>query len=466
MKSDDARGVVPEDEGEYGIPVVERQVGRAGDDEACSLESDAMLHIEKKASWTTVGVLQLSDVVGVGILAIGSGIALVGYVPAMFLFCFMLAINIYAGVLMQEVYLLCGQGAYDLPNMARLAVGRRWFTWLVTALYYSLLFSLIAQTLGVLGSTIKALLPNSPMCNWSFTLIAACLVIPLAQVRTLADSRAMQIVNTVTITLCVLISVWYMWARMADGTVPEAQGAERQGAYALNDQASVDGVIAALLRFSFSFSGNVIFPQMLHEMSKPQKFYKSFYISSPYQLVMYSIAGFTQFAYEGQLALTDSALIFQAIPTTDPLYGGCALLLAIHVALGYVTKATVAARALHGVVSPRTLNERSRTGQAWWLLCTLLVAFGSFLLSSAIPSFNALLGLLSAFQNAPLAFVVPAVLLVGARHKHASASARGRSLVMPALLFGFGIVLTALGMQQSTKGAKESFANGQPPFYC
>ncbi len=83
-----------------------------------------------------------------------------------------------------------------------------------------------------------------------------------------------------------------------------------------------------------------------------------------------------------------------------------------------------------------------------------------------VPSFNALLGLLSAFQNAPLAFVVPAVLLVGARLKHASASARGRSLVMPALLFGFGIVLTACGMQQSTMGVKESFATGQPPFYC
>jgi amino acid permease len=453
MKNEEVKGVVPE----------EVAVGDGSDE--CS-SSDAMINVEKKASWVTVGFLQLSDVVGVGILAIGSGIALVGYVPAAFLFCFMLAINIYAGVLMQEVYLLCGQGAYDLPNMARLAVGRRWFTWLVTVLYYSLLFSLIAQTLGVLGSTIKALLPNSSMCNWSFTALAACLVIPLSQVRTLADSRAMQIVNTVTITLCVLISVFYMWARMINGTVPDAQGAEGEP-YAFNDEATVDGVMAAVLRFGFSFSGNVIFPQMLHEMSKPHKFYKSFLISSPYQLVMYSIAGFTQFAYEGRLALTDSALIFQVIPTSDPLYGGCALLLAIHVSLGYVTKGTVAARTLHGVISPRTLNERSWTGQAWWLLCTIIVAFGSFLVSSAIPSFNALLGLLSAFQVAPLSFVVPAVLLVGARLKHARASARERSsLILPALLFSFGIVLTGLGIQQSTKGVKESFASGQPPFYC
>ena len=421
--------------------------------QAVSVEGEEFA-IEKKASWVTVGFLQVGDVVGTGILALGAGVALIGWVPGVLLLLGGLVVNIYAGVILQEVYLAFPSGR-NLPLMAKAVFGSGAFTLICWVLYYIFFVCLLSQYVQVLGSSLKALLIYLELCNYEFTLLGCLVVLPLVQGRTLAAARPLMVINTVSITLCVLISVVWMLCHMDSS---DAQ------TVAFNLDASYNDVLSALNKFVFAFNGNVVYPEMLDEMVKPAKFYKAFWLSSPYQLTMYSVASLTQYGYQGAAAASSGALIFEAIPTANPLYGVCAFLLLVHVAMAYLVKATIMARDLHLRLSPATVNEPGPRARAIWFAITVALLFGAWLVSSAIPSFSALMDITSAFVITPLGLILPAVLTLGVRRRAGAVLKCGNAALLSLVLFG--IAMTVMGAVQAVTGAKESFDNGEPPFYC
>ena len=420
---------------------------------AVSVEGDEFA-IDKKASWVTVGLLQVGDVVGTGILALGAGVALIGWVPGVLLLLGGLAVNIYAGVILQEVYLAFPSGR-NLPLMAKAVFQNGAFTALCWVFYYLFFVCLLSQYVQVLGSSLNALLIYLELCNYEFTLLGCLVVLPLVQGRTLAAARPLMVVNMVSITLCVLISVVWMLCHM---------GSSDAQTVAFNVDASYNDVLSALNKFVFAYNGNVVYPEMLDEMAKPAKFYKAFFLSSPYQLAMYSFAALTQYGYQGAAAASSGALRFQAIPTANPLYGVCAFLLLVHVAMAYVVKATIMARALHLRLSPDTVNERGPRARAIWLAITVTLLIGAWIISSSIPSFNALMDITAAFVITPLGLVLPPLLTLGVRRRAGALLNRANAALFA--LASFGIAMTFMGAAQAVMGAKTSFDNGEPPFYC
>ena len=145
-------------------------------------------------------------------------------------------------------------------------------------------------------------------------------------------------------------------------------------------------------------------------MERPAEFYKAFWISSPYQIVVYSLAAFVQFSYEGASA-GNNGMIFKAIPVSNPLYGI------------------------------------------------------SFLISSSIPSFFALMDLLASFMVAPLGFIIPPIFVLLTRRSVSVPSSWHSKLALGSTML-LGAVLTVVGVVLSIQGAAESFRNGEPPFHC
>ena len=106
---------------------------------------------------------------------------------------------------------------------------------------------------------------------------------------------------------------------------------------------------------------------------------------------MYSAASPTQYGYQGAAAASSGALIFEAVPTSNPLHGVCAFPAARargtwHVAIAYLVKATIMARDLHLGLPPATINEPGPRERAIWLSITVALLVGAWLVSSAIPS--------------------------------------------------------------------------------
>jgi hypothetical protein len=201
---------------------------------------------EKRASWQTVGQLQVGDIVGTGVLALGSAVAQVGYAPAAIMLPLFLLFNVYAGVVLQEVFLVF-PAATNFAKMARLTSGgNKPFTLLVSALYHAFLLSILAQYVQVLGFSLKAIFINAQLCNYVFVAIGCAILLPLAQGRTLNDTRSLMYINTISITLCVFISLGYMLLFMGESTAQT---------YAFNRDATFAGVVSAVLKLCFAFSG-------------------------------------------------------------------------------------------------------------------------------------------------------------------------------------------------------------------
>jgi len=312
---------------------------------------------------------------------------------------------------------------------------------------------------------LKSLFTNleGTVCNYEFTLLAVVMLLPLIQLRTLNDSRAIQLVNTASITLVVVISVCFMWKHMADpvGANPELKIGEK---VLVNTNADWIDVFSALSKFAFAYMGNYIFLEMIAEMENPKDFHKSFYISSPYQLFFYAIAAMTQYAYEGSEA-GNNGFLYHTIPKNNPLYGACAFLLLVHMLAAYLVKGTIVARLIHVKLFPATVNDRGVKGTVHWFIITLVVALFAFLISSSIPSFGALMDFLGSFQVPLLAFALPPLFLFFCRKAVSKQLSCFERVALVGLIL-LSVVLTGVGLVSASIGISRSWAAGQSPFYC
>lgn len=324
--------------------------------------SSSSLAPERKASWQTIGLLIIGDVVGTGILALGNAYRLLGLIPSIILTLFFCPVNVYCGVLMQEIFIYAPDSR-SYPMMAKNAFGSKIVTIIVKILYYSAIVFICGQYTQVIASALQGLLINVHICFWAFVLTSVVLLIPLAQVRTLNDSKELQLVNTVSITLVVVISVCYMWAHM-DTTIEErqnktyAEDADFQEPVMFRNDATFADVASALGTLTFAYTGNIIYPEMLAEMKDPKDFHKAFYIAAPYQVIAYLTAATTQYMYGW------SGKINTAIPIVNPLYGAAMFLLLAHVLCAYLIKGTILARIVSGysIVLSQALSHRIISG--------------------------------------------------------------------------------------------------------
>lgn len=414
---------------------------------------------ERKATWTTVGILQVTDIVGTGILGLGGAVALLGWVPSAICLVAFLAINIYAGIILQKVYLVVESAglpeADSLPTMARSAIKHAWFTVLTKVLYYAFLITVLAQYMQVLSISLRHLFLNWPLCAYTFSIFALLILLPLSQVRTLNDSRGIQILSMGTISLVVLFSVGFMLQNMPEDTPKTVL---------VNTSASWQDIFSALATLTFAFAGSPVYPEMMSEMVNVRDFHKSFYISAPYQLAFYALAAFSQYAFEGEDA---SGQIYMAIPVNNPLYGAAAFLLAVHVACAYILKGTIMTRILHVALFRETVNDRGIKGSLHWLLCTVLVATVAFLISNAIPSFDVLMDLIGSVLVSTLGFVWPPLLLwFSFKLKGPDFRPRHAETAAVICMFLFGVAITVLGTASASQDLAQEAANGNAPFHC
>lgn len=378
--------------------------GAPNETPSIDFDTPVTYEIEKKMSWKTAGLIQLCDVVGVGVLGLGSTVASVGILPAVFLLLFYSVCCTYSGFILQEVFLVYRHG-HSYPLMAKYVSNNNfWFKNLVRLLFYLFILLNLAQYVNLLSASVQALFINLKLCSYLYGLVALVMVLPLNQLRTLNDNRSIQVVNSLCITLVIVISVMYIWLNL--------HKVQRSPLQLVNPNVNFHVAISAVSQFFYALTGNIIFPQIMAEMEKPETFYKAFSISVPYQVVMYALASISQYAYYGPELSQKSILIFEAIPMDNPLYGTCAFLLLIHVMCTYLINATIVARVWHFQLDKESVNSKNVKGSAVWFGCTVLVAIFAWMVSSSIPNFLTMMDFVSALVASPCGFILPVVFLL------------------------------------------------------
>lgn len=448
------------------IPISQPDSPTALDSNGNEDEKTHVYVYEKGASWVTVALLQIGDIVGTGVLALGKTFSHVGYVPSALLMAFFLPFNVYVGYIMQETYLLCPEGK-NTSKMAYATTNSKPFAIVTRILYYSFLLCVLAQYMELIAQNMGNLIPGIHGCHWEYSIISIICMLPFLQFKTLHESHTLQFINTISISLMVLFSVCYMLKNMHSTDIPSSYNyiEPEDRAVAIDDDIDVEGFIGTVLSLVFAFCGNIIYFDFLSEMPKPHKFYKSLFISTPYQLVVYSLAGFVQYSYLGK---NTSGMIFEVIPKDNPLYGACAFLLIIHLFCAYMLKSTITCNSVLNSVNPELYKNEGMKGRLAYFGVTLAVALFSFIASSSIPNFFTLMDFVSAFQIAPLSFIIIPLCLVFARKKSGVQVSLSKNIIIFSVIT-IGVAICGMGIYTNSLELSDTFSGkiaGSKPWEC
>mmetsp|Transcript_24135 Transcript_24135/g.56193 ORF Transcript_24135/g.56193 Transcript_24135/m.56193 type:complete len:368 (-) Transcript_24135:73-1176(-) len=306
-------------------------------------------------------------------------------------------------------------------------------------------YNLLGQSsyLLVLGTSLQQVLWPTHLCiTVAIALACAAVLVPACAIRRLGDSVWLCLANTVVI--CVVVAV-----ALADVALQHRQCV----VYPVPPGLSTTAFLGQATNVVYAFAGQWMYFELMETMVRPQSFLLAFAISGPFMVLLYLAVALVAYSIGARaddlLAAMDRGAALRA----------AAALLFVHVVIVYVVKSVVLARFLHGCWSPDGVDA---VDAGAWLrhtgLCAALLGFG-YVVANAVPFFSQLLGLIGGLLAGPINFLLPMVLYLAARRRHATEVGYGSCVataglasafrglpVWEILLLGFTLVLTLLTM--------------------
>ena len=166
---------------------------------------------ERAASTTTISLLMIADICGVGVLTLGAAFAELGWVlAAVLLFCFF-PLNVATGLMLWEGRNVW-PASYTYSDLVRNALGPAWG--LVTrVLTYAFIFSFLGDYILSAGLSLGMALFDVRQCLPVWGAVAcAAMILPLHQIRSLAAMGWIVWVNVATLSAALLIVLAYLFS--------------------------------------------------------------------------------------------------------------------------------------------------------------------------------------------------------------------------------------------------------------
>jgi len=432
-----------------------------GDEKDIESMSGAPLQL---ATWQTISMIQIADIVGTGVLALGSAFAGVGWIPAFLLMFSFLPFNIYIGLMLSKLK-QAYPGAFNSFKLSQYTVKNKVFKWIHYGMFYSWALGLSGAYLQTFAMSLRSIFINvgsaSTICFWQWQAIGCIVLAVTMQVRSFHDGRILYIVNAVSIAFTVLIASGYMWGQMDNPQSTIARAPSELVATNLTWRSFV----GSMSTFCFAYAGSPIYMELLGELSEPRDFPKTFLISSPYQLVFYLISAVSQYAFQGSAS---GGKITDALPEGSSVSIAANAFLATHMIVTFLCKAQIISRDIHLNMFRKTVMDFNWKGKVHWFICTMITLSVSFLVSNAVPNFNTLLELLGAFQTPYLGFMVPSICYFCGREKLKAIGEAPTSLAW-AIIAVINIVavgLLFLGTTSACIDVVDSWKSSNAPFSC
>mmetsp|Transcript_25680 Transcript_25680/g.41388 ORF Transcript_25680/g.41388 Transcript_25680/m.41388 type:complete len:440 (+) Transcript_25680:50-1369(+) len=305
--------------------------------------------IKEGASWLTVGSLQIQDTLGVGMLAIGSAFTHLGWVLG-FVFCALFAaMCVYLAILQwqcQNVY----PSAYSQTSMAKKVFNKKWFTITVALALYMLLFLVSGSYLLALKTSIKAIfVGHVELCDWVWCLISAGILLPSLLLRNLSALRVLVKVSCTLLVIVVLLVVGFVISELARGQKLPTTGTD----VLFVNNLTLSSFFSGVSNLCFAFCGLPIFLEMSAEMKNRADFPKSFYVSIPVELGLFSIVATVSYLYQG----TEAESLLTVIPEDFVMSRIVNVFLFFYMLVAYLVKSIIITRAIHIEVWPHTVDS-------------------------------------------------------------------------------------------------------------
>ncbi|KAH9250929.1 hypothetical protein BASA81_011317 [Batrachochytrium salamandrivorans] len=414
-----------------------------------SEEEESKSAMPKTATWQSVGLLLIADVVGAGVMTLATAFAELGWVLSLTSLVFWYVASMYVGLLVQTAHVAYPE-CENFMQLGKASFGRKAELCAGVLVYVFVFFALgdyvliLGETLEMMSTTAESAMGeqgNGSKCAHLFySFIASILLLPLSTVRLLGNTTGMMLVNAISILASLLIAFVGVAVDRANvdtvNPIPQTEW--------FSSQLSLYTFFHAQALFAFAFSGAYLYLEIIAEMQDSREFRKSLlYLSGPFQFSIYLLAGSVGYLLFGSKA---NGLLIKMVP-----FGFCyqlaAFLLSVHMVLTFLVKGTILSRAVHTYLFPVSARDfKSWHAQRVFVcICVLLIA-GCFLVANLVPFFDDLTSLLGA-MNAPwIGYVMPVLFAIKAKKLLQFEPSKGELAVMYLLcmfmgmLFVFGVV--------------------------
>lgn len=411
----------------------------------------------KNLSWRTVGMIEIGEIVGVGVLTMGLAFAQLGYVLAIILIGILGPVNIYMGVLLCRSYqAFPGANSYAILSDMALYM---WASIFIRAITYIYFIFIAASYFLALTQTLEIAFWGVELCQPLWGVIAfGALIIPV-QIRTFTGAMMVFWINFGLIMVAIFLVLIYIWIN-----IKEAPGIDTISAGPPESMGWID-FFNALSTITFAYSGCSMFLEMMSEMKESKDFPKTFYVSAPVQVGLYLLVGIVSYTYSGTGA--SDSIIKEVDPNT---YGGllsaAAACLVFHLMVSYFIQALVFQRSMHDIISPSTVHDYGWKGRTIWFLLSLITLIFAYVISNGVYFFDSLVSLLGSVFGPILGFHVPIIFHYLAKKKLGEKIGILETIVLWAILI-YATALLTVGTAANVISLKADFADtGTVPFSC
>jgi len=207
---------------------------------------------------------------------------------------------------------------------------------------------------------------------------------------------------------------------------------------------------------AFAFSGQVLFPEFMHEMTSPEDFPKSVVLSTVVMMLIY-----------GTVACFSYALLGDSVesPVTASVPAGVAgvaanLVLLFHVLVGFAISANAFNNIVFTRAFPDYIGSYTAAGRSRWLLVTVVTGASAYLIAEIMPNFGDFISVQGTTMGVFITYIIPSMCYVRLDNP------QGKERVLVYCFAAYGVALMVAGTLGSVDDLITSLIDGASPFSC
>ncbi|KAI5818690.1 amino acid transporter [Pyronema omphalodes] len=332
----------------------------------------------KTMTWQQTAFVMIAETVSLGILSLPSTLKAVGLVPGVILMLSLGIIATYTGWVLGQ-FKLKNPSVHTFAEAGGIVGGKFMYEVCAIGQVLFLVFVMAAHILSF--SIMMNVLTNHATCTIVFTIAGMLISLVFSLPRTMGSLSSMSYLSSGSVVAAVFVCMIGVGVRR-EGTEPNIFHA---------GIALYEG-FGAVTNIIFAYAGHVAFFTLFSEMKRPQDFHKALLTLQISDTLLYTVTAIVIYYYTGD-------------KVTSPALGSTSVLLA-KIAYGFAIPTIVIAGIINGHVAVKYIFLRiydvemmsSKSAKAkwcWFGVCCALWAI-AWVIASAIPVFNNLLGLVSA----------------------------------------------------------------------
>ncbi|GAA6023350.1 hypothetical protein JCM10207_005755 [Rhodosporidiobolus poonsookiae] len=411
------------------------------------------------------GILIAKSQIGIGVLAMPGAFRVLGLVPGILILLTFSCTCAWTAYYLGRFKLNHPQvySVSDAAEMIMGPIGREVF-----GVFYWLTCTLTTGSVLLTISTAFNAMSLHVTCTAVFVAVAAIMTYPLASIKTLNTFRWVGYVGLVSILSALLLVLFGVAVggrpSLAPQTGPLDLGIEMFGSPNFPD------ALNAVASLFFAFTATPAFLPIAAELRDPRDYTKSVLLGEAFvgcffqviSIVIYLKAG----RYVASPALGTAGVLIKRIAYGLALPG----LLFTTSFYAQLPAKWMFFRILAG---SHHLNHRTKTHWITWFSCSASCVLFAYIVASAIPIFDGLVGLISALTGFPLTFHIEALMYLYDNRAYLSLHPPTPRSLLKTLGIAFNLVLLVVasflcvgGVYGSVIVIKDSYADGGRPWSC